>query len=268
MGKYFTFFTYPDNLPIECMKNKIIVLPNLHVKRSLLIVGSVSILFLLFLISLSGLLSTRIFGDVGKLNATKFFTSRILYWICLLLLWLYAVKIEKQKLLIWPEKKYQVSTYLSSGFLIFAVLFAGGFIISIILSLAGFNKNSEQMSEIITILSGNKLLLFFTVITAGVVEELIFRGYLMPRFEIIFKNPYWAIAISSLLFGLLHYKYGTVLNVVGPVFIGFVFGYYYWRYRNIKVIIVCHILWDLVAISVSIVSRSHALHNHVQATFF
>ena len=250
------------------MKNKIKSVPEGNVKRSLLIVGSISILLLLFIISLSGQLRILHFGEAAKLNGTNFFISRILYWICLLLLWLYAVKIERQKLLIWPEKKYKVSTYLLSGFLIFAVLFAGGLIISIILSLSGFNKSSEQMSEIVIILSENKLLLFFTVITAGIVEELIFRGYLLPRLEIIFKKPYWAITISSLFFGLLHYRYGTVLNVVGPVFIGFVFAYYYWRYRNIKVIIVCHILWDLIAISVSIAAKSHELHNHVKATFF
>ncbi len=242
--------------------------PEGNVKRSLLIAGSVSILFLLFIISLSGVLPILHFGDAAKLNGTNFFISRMLYWICLLLLWLYAIKIERQKLLIWREKKYKVSTYLLSGLLIFAVLFAGGLIISIILSLAGFNKNSEQLSEIVTILGENKLLLFFTVITAGVVEELIFRGYLLPRLEIIFKRPYWAITVSSLLFGLLHYKYGTVLNVAGPVFIGFVFAYYYWRYRNIKVIIICHILWDLIAVSVSIGIKPHELLNHVKATFF
>jgi uncharacterized membrane protein len=142
------------------MKSKIITAPNRPVKRSLLIIGCVSILFLLFIISLSGLLPTRYFGDVTKLNETNFFISRILYWICLLLLWMYAVKVEKQKLLIWSEKKYQVSNYFLYVFLIFAALFAGGLIISITLSLAGYNKNSEQLSEIINIMRGNKLLHF------------------------------------------------------------------------------------------------------------
>ena len=70
-------------------------------------------------------------------------------------------------------------------------------------------------------------------------------------FLIIFKNPYLAIIVNSMLFGLLHIKYGTVINVLAPIFIGFVFSYYYWRFKNIKVVILCHFLWDLIAIFIS-----------------
>jgi membrane protease YdiL (CAAX protease family) len=33
----------------------------------------------------------------------------------------------------------------------------------------------------------NRLLLVFTCLTAGITEEIIFRGYLLPRLEILLK---------------------------------------------------------------------------------
>ncbi|MGH2565030.1 MAG: CPBP family glutamic-type intramembrane protease [Ginsengibacter sp.] len=38
------------------------------------------------------------------------------------------------------------------------------------------------------------------------------------------------------------------MNVVGPVFIGIVFAFYYWKWRNIKVVILCHFLWDFISL--------------------
>lgn len=92
----------------------------------------------------------------------------------------------------------------------------------------------------------------FTALTAGVTEEFIFRGYLQPRLTVIFKNPYAAIILSSLLFGLLHFKYGTLANVIGPIFIGLIFSLYYWKYRNLTVLILCHFLWDLISLLILI----------------
>jgi hypothetical protein len=82
--------------------------------------------------------------------------------------------------------------------------------------------------------------------TAGVTEELIFRVYLLQRLELLLKNSYLAIFISTVLFALLHISYGTISNVTGPFIIGLVFAIHYWKYRNIKFIIIFHFIWDLL----------------------
>ena len=217
-------------------------------KRSAILTGMISILLVLFLLSFIGSPFVLHLIGLSKINGTVFFISRMLYWICLVLVWFYATRSEKQPLLIWQEKKYHFSIYIISVAVIFIILLVGLFAIQRLLLLANIDKKSTELSVIIDILRTNKLLLVFTVLTAGIVEELIFRGYLLPRLEIIFKSPFWAITISSLLFGSLHYKYGTVINIAGPVFIGFVFSYYYWKYRNIKILILSHIIWDLIGI--------------------
>ena len=212
------------------------------------IIGIVGILLLLFCLSLIGSNAFLNLPGLQKLNETIYFVSRLLNWACLLLLLLYVSKIEKQSLLIWREKKYQFLSYFISIIGIFIILIVGGFIIQILLSLMGYNAKSAMLFEIVALLKINKPLLVFTALTAGIVEELIFRGYMLPRLANIFKSPFLGIAVSSILFGLLHYKYGTIFNVVVPIFIGAVFAYYYWKYRNIKVLIFCHFLWDLVSL--------------------
>ena len=64
------------------------------------------------------------------------------------------------------------------------------------------------------------------ILITGFTEELAIRGYLLPRLELIFNNSWTAILISSVLFGLLHFGYGTIINVIGPFFIGLVFAYF------------------------------------------
>ncbi|MEO8769466.1 MAG: type II CAAX endopeptidase family protein [Ferruginibacter sp.] len=219
-----------------------------NTNRSAVLRGIIFILLALFLVSLLGTTTVLHFFGLTKINPTLFFFSRILYWISAALLWLYAIKIEKQPLLIWKETKYNLLFYVKIIFTIYLGLFLGLYILKILLSLTGLLSKSDKMSELTVFFLNSKLLLVFTALTAGVIEELIFRGYLLPRFEAIFKNHWIAISISSLLFGLLHYRYGTIVNVAGPVFIGFVFGYFYWRFRNIKILIIAHFLWDIIAL--------------------
>ena len=97
-------------------------------------------------------------------------------------------------------------------------------------------------------MKNNYPLLIFTCLTAGITEELVFRGYLMPRLQLFFKNNYASIVISSLLFGLMHVGYGTIFQVVGSMMIGLVFAIHYQKFRNIKILIFCHFFWDFMSL--------------------
>ena len=219
--------------------------------------GMISILLFLFIFPLFFSPPVlRLFG-LSKINGTQFFISRLLYWVGLTMLYLYCVKVEKQKILIWEDRRYTFSIYLASIIVIFVVLFTGLGFIRFLYSFTHFSKTSEKLIEIVNIFRQNKLLLVFSALTAAFTEEIVFRGYLQPRFQIIFKSPFPGILISSVLFGLLHYGYGTAINMIAPFYIGLVFAFYYWKYRNIKVLIICHFLWDLLALY-SLLNRHHA----------
>jgi membrane protease YdiL (CAAX protease family) len=160
--------------------------------------------------------------------------------------------------LLWEEKNYTLVTYLLSLVAITGAVIIGNGLINVILRIMHIKAQSAAMDKMMILFRANKSLLFLTAFTAGVTEELIFRGYIQPRLELLFKNSWVAIIISSLLFGLLHYRYGTWFNVLGPFMMGLVFAFYYSRYRNIKLLILFHFLWDIMAISLNLWGHHHS----------
>ena len=213
--------------------------------------GSISILMLLAIILIIG--RRVIFWLLGttKLSGTFIIISESFYWLALLFVWVYSTKIERQKLLLWPEKQYGLWMHIKSILAILGSIIAIAIPVFVILNIFHLEKVSAKGNELRAILQANRPLLLFTALSAGLTEEFIFRGYLLPRFEVLFKNSYSAILVSSVLFGLLHLGYGTVGQVVGPFIIGLVLSVYYWKYRNIAIPIISHFLWDFVSFSLT-----------------
>lgn len=187
-----------------------------------------------------------------KVNAGIFFASRLLIWGSLGFLFYYAHFIEQQPMLLWKEAESNLLFYFLSVLAVLGVVYFGSGIIGGILYAVTHSKGSAKLFEMVQFFKHNIPFLLFTAATAGVVEELIFRGYIQPRLELLFKNSWAAIIVSALLFGLLHITYGTLSNVVIPVFIGLVFAWHYKKYRNIKVLITCHFLIDTISLFVLI----------------
>lgn len=210
-------------------------------KRPLILAG-ILIAFSIFLLGSTVL--TLLLKPVYLSDENILLITRIFFWICLLVMVAYAVRAEKQPFLLWPEKKYPFGTFLISIIAILSILLAAMTILSQVEMAFGVEKKSANLNKMEVVLKRNQWLLVFTCLTAGVTEELIFRGYLIPRLQLFFKGPYPALIISSVFFGLAHIGYGSIHQVIGPVFIGFIFALYYKKYRNIKVLILCHFLWD------------------------
>ncbi|PTT27373.1 hypothetical protein DBR28_17325, partial [Chryseobacterium sp. HMWF028] len=73
-------------------------------------------------------------------------------------------------------------------------------------------------------------------------------GYIQPRIEKLYNSPFLGIAVSAVLFGILHSTYGTIGQVVIPFFIGVVFAVFYKLYSNIKILIICHFMIDFISL--------------------
>lgn len=74
-------------------------------------------------------------------------------------------------------------------------------------------------------------------ILAAVTEEIYFRGFLQPRVGII---------ASSILFGLVHSGYGTILQLVAPFALGLLFAYLFQRTRTLWAPIAAHFTFDFI----------------------
>jgi len=214
-----------------------------------ILLGVVALIIVLFLQPVL----TGIFIRLYTLTVTPtlFLFTRLFYWVLAMGIWQYAKKKEKQPILLWREQKYDFTFYLISIVLIFISVILSIAIIRVACHFFHVDVKSETLENAIRMFKAHKYLAVFAALTAGVTEELIFRGYLQPRLEILFKNPYVAIFVSSAIFGLLHFGFGTIINMAGPFVIGLIYAIYYQKYRNIKVLMISHFLWDIIVIFVS-----------------
>lgn len=180
----------------------------------------------------------------------KLFYSRFIYWGVVVVLLFYAFKIEHQPLLLWKEENNTIGFFLLSVFLLY-LSSIGAAIISAVPILLGEHENNAVVKKIVAQITGHQAMVFFIALTAGVTEELIFRGYLLTRLSQWFKNNVAAIIVSSLLFSALHYKYGSLRELIFTFLIGVIFSIYYIKYRNIKAVIVTHFLIDYINMNIA-----------------
>jgi membrane protease YdiL (CAAX protease family) len=87
------------------------------------------------------------------------------------------------------------------------------------------------------------------VVAAGLVfvEESIYRGFAIPRLSQRFGVT-WAIVISSVFFGLLHWGNGVFAIFNGMVYGVFFSGFFFWR-RNLVAGIVAHAGYNLLVLA-------------------
>lgn len=83
-------------------------------------------------------------------------------------------------------------------------------------------------------------------ISAGITEEIVYRGYLF--FIINYYFPIFpsliVLLISSIIFGIGHIYQGKEL--LKPTVLGLLFGFYYLSIRSLVPIIIIHVLQDLI----------------------
>ena len=87
----------------------------------------------------------------------------------------------------------------------------------------------------------------FALITASFCEEVIYRGYAMERLAQLTDRKWIVILVPHVAFALMHIKDGwsTVLMLST---LGILFGLYYWRFRDLTLMIVAHFFIDLMAV--------------------
>ncbi|QUH21619.1 CPBP family intramembrane metalloprotease [Alkaliphilus sp. B6464] len=98
-----------------------------------------------------------------------------------------------------------------------AAVFANALLMTI-MSLIG-NLNIPQLPTAAS--SSEYLILMFVIsISAGICEEVFFRGFILSGYERMGKKK--AIILSAILFGFFHFN---LYNLMGPIVLGLVFGY-------------------------------------------
>jgi membrane protease YdiL (CAAX protease family) len=84
--------------------------------------------------------------------------------------------------------------------------------------------------------------LLIIAVLPGICEEMMHRGLLLRAYEK--RGSYKAVVITSIFFGLFHFD---LTNLLGPVFLGLVIGYYVIRTNSIFSGMLAHFLNNAIA---------------------
>lgn len=106
-----------------------------------------------------------------------------------------------------------------------------------------------HFSDILPVTDKERKSWTYVALTAGITEEIIYRGFLIFAIAYLFPTlSIWAvILISSLLFGLAHTYQGVTTGVLRTTLFGVIFSILYIAIGSILPLIILHILIDYIA---------------------
>jgi uncharacterized protein len=117
---------------------------------------------------------------------------------------------------------------------------------------------ADPINQAYHYLAGNTAALpgmvFTLIIVAGFGEETVFRGWMFERFGRLFGSSVGArtfiVLLTSIWFGLLHYKEQGLAGVEQAIITGLVFGTIFAIRRRIFMLMVAHAAFDLMALAI------------------
>ena len=131
--------------------------------------------------------------------------------------------------------------------LFFPMIYTAGFLENLLFRGSFASPDTEIPEFLLPSGWGQRIVALFLIIIVSIAEETIFRGYLFLRFKNIFRSPYWAVAVSTVLFAFGHGYEGTGA-VITVGFMGFVFAVIYaWR-KSLLAPITMHFLQNFIGI--------------------
>jgi membrane protease YdiL (CAAX protease family) len=93
-----------------------------------------------------------------------------------------------------------------------------------------------------------------TIIIAPVLEEFIFRGFLLSQLKNKFGN-WWAIILSSLAWTSVHFQYE--LKILAAIFLfGLLLGFYRLKYNSLFLVIILHAINNIIGFLVAYLAYS------------
>ncbi len=144
------------------------------------------------------------------------------------------------------REKFNV-TALVTGIKLLAIVFA----FEILLSVFSQVTNIPLPTNVGTVLSGFPLyFLIFSFLVAPINEEILFRGFLVPRIGIVF---------SALIFAVLHSGYASISEFAAALLFGLAAGYYFKKTGSLYATIFAHVLVNLIAIVAFLVLGASAM---------
>ncbi|MCK4661465.1 MAG: CPBP family intramembrane metalloprotease [Bacteroidales bacterium] len=178
-----------------------------------------------------------LFTDPNKLGIQFILTSSTLV-ITILIAWIFMRYVDRKSFISMGFELKGKSKDIIYGFLVGLVLIFLGFVI----------LNLTNFLEVVSIEYSSKIVFggFFLFVIAAIIEEIVFRGYVLNNLMDSIKNKYIALLISAILFALLHGVNPnlSILGFINLIIAGIALGITYIHTKNLWFPIFLHISWN------------------------
>lgn len=178
----------------------------------------------------------------GRNRIAGYFSAIVMEWLVVGFIW-FGLRLRKQKLRILLGANWGGGRQVLLDLGIAALFLIAS---NLVLGLIGRLLKAEPNAAIRNLLphtKGEIAVYFLLTVTAGICEEIIFRGYLQRQFLAFFKSPAIAAVGQGIIFGAAHGYQGPKLMLVIVVF-GVMFGMLaLWRH-SLRPGMIAHFIQD------------------------
>ena len=146
--------------------------------------------------------------------------------------------------------EFRINPLQFTDILLVVLIFTTGYFVAVFLNLLGniilsfFTKLVTPPIPVATNLNEYFVLLMIIAGSAGLCEEILFRGLMLRAYE---KMGMWgSILVSSILFSIIHMN---LQNLVAPFFLGGVLGYVVYKTNSILAGIIGHFVNNAISVT-------------------
>ncbi|PQV47265.1 hypothetical protein CLV33_10747 [Jejuia pallidilutea] len=192
---------------------------------------------------IGGLLSGIKFEDLGKENVYKDSVQHMVVVFASLLgtflvIWMFMQAFDKKR---FVELGFQIKNRTKDivvGFLIGGMVMTTAYMLLLVLGEIKFSKIILDVKEVV--------ISIITFVIVAVVEEALFRGYILRNLMLSF-NKYIALFVSSILFSFMHGANPNIntIALVNLFLAGLTLGVSYIHTKNLWFPIALHLSWNL-----------------------
>lgn len=166
------------------------------------------------------------------------------FWICMscaaALLWLMSLTFGKGLRRHFTLNIRDIALGIASAALLWGIFYIGDWLSSMM-----FDFADRQVDSIYGMKEGSDLTLVGLALLTliGPAEEIFWRGYIQQYFEEK-KGKWWALAITSLIYALVHIWSFNFMLIMAALVCGIFWGLLYAYNKNLLTIIISHAVWD------------------------
>lgn len=132
---------------------------------------------------------------------------------------------------------------LISAIILYLAFYFGNLLLNIL-----FEASKHQISSVYSIKSGSSTLLisFLLLFIIGPAEEIFWRGFIQDNLLLFTKKSSISIILATIFYTLVHIWALNPILLIAAMICGLFWGYLYFRYQSLGLVIVSHSIWDFL----------------------